>query len=151
MRLAVRPLSARTATLAGPTLILPVPDHYVARPAVPDDGPALAALERLSPIVAGDVSVVYDRGDDGYPSFTSRSRRRRAGLAGRSADARGTCFAARNRACSRFAAPRSRACSTSLTARVVTSNAGRSPLTRDIVGAATLTGHYSNGDAQEGQ
>ncbi|MEZ4552300.1 MAG: hypothetical protein R3B59_00155 [Dehalococcoidia bacterium] len=44
----------------------PRPSGFTVRPAVPEDGPTLARLERSAPIQMGNVGVVYDRGEDDY-------------------------------------------------------------------------------------
>ncbi len=44
----------------------PRPSGFTVRPAVPEDGPVLARLERTAPIQMGNVGVVYDRGEDDY-------------------------------------------------------------------------------------
>lgn len=45
-----------------PSLAWPYREGVTMRPAAAGEGPLLAAIERESPIVLGDVEVVYDRG-----------------------------------------------------------------------------------------
>lgn len=68
-----------------------IPDNVVIREAVPADGPALNDLESRAPMVLGDVTVTYDRGDD-YLAFARLMENNRSWVA--DADGRLLGFAA---------------------------------------------------------
>lgn len=57
-----------------------IPEGVVIREAVPADGPALNDLERRAPMVLGDVTVTYDRGED-YLAFARLMENNRSWVA----------------------------------------------------------------------